>query len=263
MKILRLAAVSIIAACLAGACSNNNIKKKPVGNDAGSAEGAAAGGGAGGAGGAEAGPDAAPDVVDAMPDVKEAAPDVVDAAQGCPSGTVTVVASGACLACPADGGLPDGGTPEAGAPDSGADGATGLDGGNLYSSVITCQELLNSTTTFDPTTDVLTVKLDYPLELDSVDYQVAVTFVDADGGYNYPAPVQASAPLVDNTLTLDLSSQVQTGSTLVDVQVRELDAHDACGRTSTYYQCSGVPEVLDIAPGGDAGAWVTSCQSSC
>ncbi len=210
--------------------------------------------------------DAAPDVVDAMPDVNDAAPDVVDAATGCPTGTVTVVASGACMACPA---VPDSGTAGAGgtagsggtagtAGTGGTGGSVpGLDGGDPYSPYVACQTLSGATTSYDPATHILTVKFDYQLQLDQVDYDFDLYLQDSDGGSSIQN-FTGTVPLVDNTLSVDITSALASGVTVTGLYLNNLVVHDACGRTSTYDGLDCSNPVLGLLQ-SDAGVWTASC----
>jgi hypothetical protein len=279
VRFRHLGAVSILAAGLVGACGSDSKKKHPAG-DASAAEGSVSGGGAGGADAApdvtadaapdvtaDAAPDvgdAAPDVIDAMPDAGDAAPDVIDAMPDvftCGAGTVNLVAGG-CIACPADGG-----TPEAGAADSGTGGTTGeagVDGGDPYNPYLTCKTLANAPTGYDPATHILTVNADYPLELDSVDYNIDLAVKNTStGAVTFPT-ITGSLPLVGNTLSLDLSSAVGSGFSIVSVTINQLDAHDACGRTSSYvhFDCQNQPDEILFGP-GDGGVWTASCGPNC
>ncbi len=267
MKCFRLAAASILAAWLVGACSNSTAKKKPIGNDAAIGDGSTEGGS--GAGGAEAGLDAMPDVneaapdvtADAVPDVNDAMPDVNDAAADvttdasdaalCGAGTVNLVAGG-CIACPVDGG-----TAEAGAADA------GLDGGDPYSPYLTCPMLAGATTSYDPSTHVLTIKADYPLQLDTVDYNIDLVLMNPSTGGNTFPTITGSLPLVGNTLTLDLSSAIGSGLTLLDFTIQELDAHDACGRVSSYVHSDCQNQPQEITFGSDGGVWTAGCGPNC
>lgn len=247
------ALVAIVAVAGSPACSNDSTKKSSQkdastadgssgaggtsgsGGSAGADAAAGTGGGAGvaggsgsaGAAGADAGLDAATDG---------------DAATGCGTGTVKNLQTGACVTCV----------------DGGAAGAAGADGGSdPYTPIATCQEFATTTTSFDPSTGLLVIHVDYALQIDSLDYALSAYGSDADGGYFQASP-SGTLPLVNNTATLDLSAALGAGFTLQSLSVQRLSFTDACGRVSVFdnQACNADYIQFDQV---DGGLWTASC----
>lgn len=243
--------VALLALLAVAACSSDETKKKPV-QDGSTADGSSGSGGTGGSagGGGSAGVDAAAGSGGTAGASGSAGSDAgldatadADAATGCATGTVRELQSGACLACPADGGTAGG---------AGADG-----GADPFAATLTCQELASSATSFDPSTGLLVIHLDYALQVDSLDYALSLQATDADGGYIQANPT-GTVPVVNNTATVDLGAALGSGATLSSLSLDSVAYTDACGRVSAFDNKACDVDYLQLDQ-GDGGLWTASC----
>ncbi len=254
-----LVPVALVAFLAGNACASDDTKKKNPDKDASTADGSSGSGGSGGSAGASgtggsAGADAAAGSGGSAGVSGSAGSDAgldatadADASSGCATGTVRNLQTSACLACPADAGT------------AGAAGAAGGDaGGDPYLATLTCQAFASSATSFDPTTGLLVIHLDYALQVDSLDYALSLQGTDGDGGYLQANPT-GTVPVVANTVTLDLGAMLGTGATVDSMNIISVAYTDACGRVASFDNQACDIDYLQLDQ-VDGGTWVSSCS---
>ncbi len=118
---------------------------------------------------------------------------------------------------------------------AGAGGAAGASSGDPYLPVMGCNKLLTTPPTYDDSTRLLTVTLDYPLEIVSVQYDLTLQYLDAAGAEGSEGTGWQTLAPTDNQLSFDLAPLiVSSGAVDVTGVSLVLEYTDACGRISRF-----------------------------